>query len=71
MAIKDKKNIDLFVRNKVLRLSDALYVSGFTVNLISITRLWHNSIGIYYPAGRPIKLSFNGTIFIYAKNVRD
>ena len=71
LAIKGKGNIDLSVGDKVLRLSDALYVPGLTVNLISTTRLWRNGIGVYFPAGRPAELSFNGTIFAYADNVRD
>ena len=71
MAIKGKRNIDLSVRDKVLKLLDVLYVPGLTVNLISTIRLWRNCIGVYFPAGQPAKLSFNGTIFAYANNVRD
>ena len=39
LAIKDKENIDLAVGDTLLRLLDALYVPGLTVNLISTTRL--------------------------------
>lgn len=39
LAIKDKKNIDLSIRDTVLRLLNALYVLGLTVNLISTTKL--------------------------------
>ena len=68
LAIKGKGNIDLSVGDKVLRLSDVLYVPGLTVNFISTTRLWHNGIGVYFPAA---ELFFNGTIFAYTDNVRD
>lgn len=50
LAIKSKKNIDLAVGNTVLRLSDAPYVLSFTVNFISIAKLWRNGIGIYFLA---------------------
>lgn len=42
LAIKGKKNIDLFVEDKVLRLLDALYVSSLIKNLINTIRLWYN-----------------------------
>ena len=48
LAIKAKGNIDLLVRNIVLRLSDAFYFLGPVMNLISTTKLWYNSIGIYF-----------------------
>ena len=70
LAIKSKRNIDLSVRDKVLRLSDALYVLGLTVNLISTTRLWHNGISIYFSASWPMKLSSNRTIFTYTDYMR-
>ena len=71
LAIKGKGNIDLSVGDTVLRLSDALYVPGLTVNLISTAKLWRNGIGVYFPPGQPAELSFNGKIFAYADNVRD
>lgn len=71
LAIKGRGNIDLSVDNTVLRLLDAFYVSGLTVNLISIARLWRNGIGVYFPAGRPAELSFNGATFAYVDNIRD
>ena len=71
LAIKGKGNIDLSVGDTVLRLSDALYIPGLTVNLISTAKLWRNGIGVYFPPGQPAELSFNGKIFAYADNVRD
>lgn len=71
MAIKRKGNIDLSVGDIVLRLSDALYVLGLTVNLISTTRLWCNGIGVYFLPGQSAELSFNGTTFAYADNILD
>ena len=58
LAIKDKGNIDLAVGDTVLKLSDAFYVPGFTVNLISTARPWRNRIGVYFPAGRHCKTFF-------------
>lgn len=51
LAIKGKGNIDLAVGDTVLRLSDALYVPGLMVNLISTARLWRNGICVHFPAG--------------------
>ena len=70
LAIKGQGNIDLFVRDKVLKLSDALYISSLIMNFISITRLWHNGIGVVL-AIQPTELFFNRTIFAYADNMRD
>lgn len=70
LAIKGKRNIDLAVGDMVLRLLDALYVPGLIVNLISTTRLWRNGIGVYFLLGQPAELSFNGTIFAHADNIR-
>ena len=71
LAIKGKKNIDLSVEDTILRLLNALYIPGLTVNFISIAKLWHNGIGVYFPLGWPAKLSFNGKIFAYIDNVKD
>lgn len=71
LAIKGKGNIDLSIGDTVLRLSDALYVPGLTVNLIHTAKLWRNGIGVYFLPGQPAELSFNGKIFAYADNVRD
>ena len=71
LAIKGKGNIDLSVGNTVLRLSDALYVPGLIVNLISTTRLWRNGIGVYFPPNQLAELSFNGATSAYADNIRD
>lgn len=71
LEIKYRRNINLAVRNTVLWLSDALYVFGFIVNLISITKLWRNEIGVYFPTGCLAELSFNGIIFAYADNIKD
>lgn len=38
-AIKDKENINLAVKDTMLRLLDALHVLGLMLNLISTTRL--------------------------------
>lgn len=59
------------IENTVLRLLDALYVLGLTVNFISIAKFWHNDISIYFPLDRPAELFFNGKIFAYTDNVRD
>ena len=69
--LRAKGNIDLFAGDKVLKLLDTLYVSGLIMNLINTIRLWRNDIGIYFPAGQPVELSFNGIIFTYLDNVRD
>lgn len=71
LAIKGKKNINFFVGDKVLKLSDAFYVPGLTINLINTTRLWYNSIGIYFSTIWPMKVSYNGTIFAYTNNIRE
>lgn len=39
LAIKGKENIDLSDGNTILRLLDALYVPGFTINLIITAKL--------------------------------
>lgn len=49
LVIKSKENINLSVGDKMLRLLDVFYILAFTMNLISTTRLWRNSIGIYFP----------------------
>ena len=51
MAIKGKGNIDLSIGHKILRLLDAFYILGLTVNLINTTKLWRNSISVYFAAG--------------------
>ncbi len=71
LAIKGKENIDLAVGDTLLRLSDALYAPGLTVNLISTARLWRNRIRFYFPAGQLTEFSFNGTTFAYSGNVKD
>lgn len=71
MAIKGKRNINLTIGDKVLRLLDALYVLRFIVNFISTTMLWRNDIGVYFPASQYAELFFNGIIFAYADNMRN
>lgn len=71
LAIKGKRNIDLAMRNTVLRLSDILYVSSLMINLINITRLQYKRIGVYFLTGRPAELSFNGITFTYMDNIMD
>lgn len=48
LAIKYKKNINLPIEDKVLRLLDIFYIISLILNLISIIRLWKNVIGIYF-----------------------
>lgn len=55
----------------MFRLLNAFYIPSFTVNLISIIKLYYNNISIYFPPGRSAKLYFNGKIFAYADNIRD
>lgn len=40
LKIKNKRNIDLFIRDKMLKLLDAFYIPSFIINSISIIRLW-------------------------------
>lgn len=47
LTIKGKRNIDLAVRNTILRLSNALYIPDLIVNFINIAKFWRNRIGVY------------------------
>lgn len=71
LVIKGKKNINLSVKNIVLKLLDMLYIPGFIMNLISIAKLQHNSIGVYFSPGQTAKLSFDGKIVAYRNNVEN
>ena len=71
LTIKNKKNIDLSIEDKILRLLDGFYIPSITVNLISITRLWLSNISIFFPTGWTAEVSFNGIIFTYGDNMRD
>lgn len=71
LTIKGKENIVISVENKILKLSDILYIPGLTMNFISIISLWRNDIGVYFPASQLIEPSFNRTIFAYTDNVSD
>lgn len=71
LAIKNNKNIDLSIENKILKLLNALYILSFTVNFISIIKLWHSSIGVYFPANQPTNLFFNKIIFTYTDNMKN
>lgn len=37
--MKDKKNINLFIKDKILKLLDVFYIPGLIVNFIHITKL--------------------------------
>lgn len=69
MAIKSKGNIDLSIRDMILRLLDELYILDLIMNFINTIRLWHNGIGVY--SSRPAKLSFSRKNFTYIDNMKD
>lgn len=66
-----QKNIDLNIRNRVLRLSNVVYISGLIINLINIAKLWYNKIEIYFFVSQFGNFFFSQKPFVYIDNMRN